>query len=140
MRLPALLFIALGACTAVSANELVVKVTGIRSAEGQIGCALFSSERGFPSQADGAQTIWLPADPAGVQCVFDRVPPGTYAASVIHDLNGNRKTDTNLLGAPTEDWGVSNNVRPFMRAPRFDEAAVRIPDAKTNAITIQLAR
>lgn len=48
---------------------------------------------------------------------------GTYAIALTHDLNGNRRTDTDFLGRPTEDWGVSRGARPLLRAPRFDEAA-----------------
>jgi uncharacterized protein (DUF2141 family) len=32
----------------------------------------------------------------------------------------NRKLDTNFLGIPAEQWGASNQVRPNLRAPRFD--------------------
>ena len=48
---------------------------------------------------------------------------------LIQDLNGNRRADTNFVGMPTEPWGVSNGVRPTMRAPRFDEAAFVVGDA-----------
>ena len=54
------------------------------------------------------------------------VPTGTYAVAVSHDLNGNRQTDTNLIGLPIEAWGVSNSFRPLMRAPHFDEAAFQV--------------
>ncbi len=43
-----------------------------------------------------------------------------------HDLNGNLKKDRNFVGMPKEAWSVSNNVHPSMRAPRFEDAAVRI--------------
>jgi uncharacterized protein (DUF2141 family) len=38
---------------------------------------------------------------------------------VAHDLNGNHKTGTNWVGLPLEPWGVTNNVRPILRAPKF---------------------
>jgi uncharacterized protein (DUF2141 family) len=70
-----------------------------------------------------------------VACRFSDVPEGTYAASIGHDLNGNRRVDTNFVGLPTEPWGVSNNARPALRAPRFDEASFKV-SAETMELVI----
>jgi uncharacterized protein (DUF2141 family) len=113
------------------AGDLAVEVSGIRSDKGRIGCALFAAEAGFPMDAAAARVDWQPARSSGVTCRFAGLPPGSYALAVSHDLNGNGKTDTNFLGMPTEDWGVSNNVRPSMRAPRFREAAFQIGEGTT---------
>lgn len=135
--LPAMLLLV---ATGAGAAELRVAVTGARSAAGQIGCALYPGERGFPMDAASAVQLWQPADPNGVMCRFEGLRPGSYAVAVSHDLNANRRTDTNLLGIPTEDWGVSNNVRPTLRAPRFEEAAVQVTDGAPVAIEIRLGR
>ncbi len=45
---------------------------------------------------------------------------------MYQDLNGNGKLDTNLFGVPKEPWGTSANVRPRMRAPRFEEGALNV--------------
>ena len=113
------------------AGELIVKVNGIKDGKGEIGCALFGSETGFPMDGSKAKTKWQKAKPEGVECRFEGVSAGKYAVSVSHDLNGNRKTDTNFLGIPKEDWGVSNNVRPKLRAPRFEEAAFEVQAGET---------
>ena len=85
----------------------------------------------------------LPA-PAGeilcVTCRFTSIEPGQYAVAVMHDLNGNHRTDTKMFGIPTEDWGVSNNSRPRLRAPNFDEAAFSVAEGKTVAIEIKVGR
>jgi uncharacterized protein (DUF2141 family) len=122
------------------ANELVVQVTGIKSATGEIGCALHADAAGFLSSGGGLQGRWVKADPKGVTCRFSGLPAGTYAVAVLHDLNGNRKTDTNLVGIPTEEWGVSNNVRPAMRAPTFDEARVVLSAGKPLTVGVRLSR
>lgn len=122
----------------LSAGEIVVKITGISESSGQIGCALFKSADGFPMNNAVAQQLWQPANLGGVTCRFADVPDGSYAASVSHDLNGNRKVDTNFLGIPTEAWGVSNNTRPLMRAPRFDEALFKMKEGKDLTIEIRV--
>ncbi len=113
------------------ASEIVVAVHGVASDIGEIGCALFSEPKGFPLNTSSATMQWYPAHRSGVTCRFTGLNPGMYAVAVSQDLNGNHRTDTNWLGIPTEPWGVSNNVRPTLRAPRFGEAAVQLlADAK----------
>lgn len=111
-----------------AAAEIVVRVSGVTAANGEIGCALFERETGFPMDNTSARAHWQAAAAEGVTCRFADVVPGRYAVSVVHDLNGNRRVDTNLIGLPTEAWGVSNGVRPTLRAPRFDEAAFVVKD------------
>jgi uncharacterized protein (DUF2141 family) len=111
----------------VQAAGLEVRVSGLAEPTGRVGCALFSGPAGFPLDNRAARQLWVPADPKGVICRFDEVPAGSHAISVGHDVNGNEKVDTNFVGMPTEQWGVSNNVRPRLRAPRFDEAAFKMP-------------
>ena len=86
--------------------------------------------------ASKAVQKWIPANTDGVSCDFENVLPGTYAVAVSHDLNGNKKTDTNFIGIPTEDWGVSRGKRPAFRAPTFEEAKFNFESASTIRITI----
>ena len=111
--------------TPAAARDLGVLVSGFQKAEGEIACLLFQQEKGFPVQADQAFTrVNYPAVEGMLTCTFPDVAPGRYAVSVIHDENGNAKVDTSLLGFSKEPWGVTNNVRPERRAPRFSEAAI----------------
>jgi uncharacterized protein (DUF2141 family) len=105
----------------LNAGDLVVNVTGIKTSDGKIGATLFQDSEAFPMKEGSAQ-MWTEANEQGVQFRFTGVEPGTYAVSVSHDLNDNLKVDTNFLGIPKESWGVSNNVRPRLRAPKFKEA------------------
>ncbi len=133
-----------GACAlplAARAADVVVRITGLSEPLGQVGCSLFAGPAGFPMDSAGARQIWQAADAKGVTCRYTDVPEGTYAVSIGHDLNGNRRVDTNFIGMPTEQWGVSNNARPSLRAPRFDEARFKVAaDAKDVFIDIQVAR
>ncbi|MFN7191683.1 MAG: DUF2141 domain-containing protein, partial [Rhodospirillales bacterium] len=94
----------------------------------------------FPLGKADTPMPWAQADPAGMVCRFTDLRPGTYAVSVSHDLNGNRKTDTNFLGIPREDWGVSNNVRPTLRAPTFDEAKIDVQAERVTIVEVRLGR
>jgi uncharacterized protein (DUF2141 family) len=126
---------------AASASELVVRVTGVTAPPGRIGCSLFAGPAGFPMDTAGTRVVWHPADPKRVTCRFADVPEGDCAVAIVHDTNGNRRVDTNLVGLPTEQWGVSRNVRHSLRAPRFDEASIKLAGgAAPTVIDIEVAR
>ena len=115
------------ASPALSARDVGVLVSGIEEPTGEIVCHLYSGQRGFP-QKDGdiVQTVRYPATSELITCTFPGVEPGRYAVSVTHDRNGNGKFDTNFMGGAKEPWGVSNNIRPDNRAPRFSEASIHV--------------
>jgi uncharacterized protein (DUF2141 family) len=123
------------------AADVVVRITGLSEPLGKVGCSLFAGPAGFPMDNAGARQVWQAADAKGVTCRYTDVPEGTYAVAIGHDLNGNKRVDTNFIGMPTEQWGVSNNARPSLRAPRFDEAQFRVTaDAKEVVIDIKVAK
>ena len=131
MRTAATFLIASLLAAPAAANDLRVLVSGIQKAEGEIACLLFQEEKGFPTQAERAfNRVNYPAVEGMLTCTFPDVPPGRYAVSVIHDANGNAKVDTTFLGFSKEPWGVSNNVRPARRAPKFSEAAIWVSASK----------
>jgi uncharacterized protein (DUF2141 family) len=112
-------------CAPALAGDLVVSVAGVVFGDGRVGCALHDRAETFPA-GSALRTLWRRAEPGGVICRFVDLPSGRYAVSVFHDANGNGRLDTNLIGIPTEAWGVTNNVRPAMRGPTFGEAQVEV--------------
>lgn len=127
-------------CLSAQSEELTVKVTGIKKNKGEVVCALFKTADGFPIDLSKPQTIWLAADSDEVTCKFTDITIGNYAVSVAHDENTNKKVDTNFVGMPTEAWGVSNNIRPLMRAPRWNEAQFTLATDEKKNINIQLEK
>ena len=124
------------------AADLTVEVVGVTSAEGSLGCVLFSRSAAeqFPLGQEAATRVRNPAKPGTMQCVFRDLPAGDYAVSAAHDLNDNGQTDRNFVGLPTEPWAVSNNVRPTLRAPRFAEAAFTLAATDIRRIELRLQR
>lgn len=126
--------------TVTQAADVAVRVAvaGPKAATGRVGCSLFAAQKGFPLDVSGAQTQWHPASGSEVVCRFSGVTDGTYAVAVLQDLNGNNQADTNVFGAPTEPWGVSNNIRHRLRAPKFDEAAFRVADGRDVQLEVRV--
>ena len=106
------------------AADLRVLVSGVAEAEGKILCLLFERERGFPDNLERAAVVVdYPAAVPMLTCTFPDTKPGRYAVAVLHDRNGNGEFDNDFEGSG-EAWGVTNNVRPVERAPKFVEAVI----------------
>ena len=125
---------------------LTVRFTGLRGRKGVLRVVLVDKPEAWMSKKtppltrrdialkDLDDTTAL--DPFVV--TFDALAPGTYALSAYHDANGNNRLDTNFLGIPTERTGASNNPRPAMRAPRFNEAKFDLAADEKKTLTINL--
>ena len=109
-------------------STLRIKLDHLRNGNGQVGCALFASERGFPKEEQQAsQRKLCPISNNQGQCTFEPIAPGTYAVVCFHDENGNGQLDTGFLGIPTEGVAASNNARGFMGPPKWEDARFRMP-------------
>jgi uncharacterized protein (DUF2141 family) len=121
------------------AADLTVKIESELS-DGNIGCALFTNGKGFPMDGSGAIQKFSQNTPTGTEFVFSNLKSGKYAVSVMNDQNGNRILDKNLLGIPKEEWGVSNDVRPTLRAPKFEEALFEIDEKNDLTLKIRIQK
>ena len=106
-------------------GDVRVRIVGIEQASGTVNVALFASEVAYETDDRiGAQMV--AARVTGVEVVFAKLPPGSYALSIFHDVNGNQELDTNLVGMPTEPYGFSQNARGSFGPPSFSDMAFEI--------------
>jgi uncharacterized protein (DUF2141 family) len=102
---------------------LTVRILALRSSEGQVGCMLYSSAKGFPTDPSAAaQKRWCPIKDRTSACSFNPIPAGTYAVGCFHDENGNGKLDTGILGIPKEGTVASNYAKATFGPPSFEKA------------------
>ena len=143
---PFLMFLLLGS-TAVRAEEadyatLKVRVEGIQSEKkGEVGVALFASKKGFPTHIEHSyEPAWISVT-KGMQAtdhVFEGLPAGEYAVSVVHDENGNRKLERSTLGFPEEGVGFSNGQKVKLSAPDFKDCKFALSEGQSEKILIHL--
>jgi uncharacterized protein (DUF2141 family) len=114
-----------------SAARLIVTISGLHSAQGNVFVGLYASPAKFlqGNQADAQRRVRASTGPITV--VFDNLPPGTYAIGAFHDENGNDHLDTNFLGLPEEGYALSNGVRAVMAKPTFQQAAFTVGNQDT---------
>lgn len=107
-------------------SSLEVTVKNIKGTKGTIRIGLFDKEDEFLKNAIKGKVV--NANGSEVKVIFDDLPSGDYAVSVIHDENGNEKLDSNGIGIPKEGFAFSNNAMGAFGPPSFEKAKVKIGD------------
>ena len=108
--------------SAQTTYTLTVVVEGVNEKDGNIGMLVFNSDKGWPDDRKAAfRDIAVPAKPGTTNTIeVPNLPAGQYAVAVIHDVNKNHKLDKNMLGVPTEQWGMTTNPSHGLKAPSYD--------------------
>ncbi|KAA9339908.1 DUF2141 domain-containing protein [Hymenobacter busanensis] len=78
---------------------------------------------------DGQSKLVLPVN----------LEPGEWAVAITQDVNNNDKLDKNMVGIPTEPYGFSNNFRPRLAAPDFDDCKFTV-EGPGKVVTINLVK
>jgi uncharacterized protein (DUF2141 family) len=121
------------AAAAQGTSTLTVKIKGIRNTKGKIAVVLYGDGKGFPldpSSAAAAKQVDIDPQTLTATVVFEKLPPGVYAATVLHDENLVGKMEFDSEGTPLEGYGISNNPDSSEGPPTFDESKfnVNLPD------------
>lgn len=117
--------------------QLVVTVTGVPSAGGDVLLGVWDAEGEFLSDRSRRAGMVLPARTGSIRFVLDELPRGRYAISVLHDKDRNGKMTKSFLGWPVEAYGFSNNARGLFSAPDFSDCAFELQEATELTITLK---
>lgn len=118
-----------------TAADLTVTISGVKNSNGSVAAALFNSEADFRKTPFSAFRIKASGGP--VSFTIHNLPPGKYAMTAYHDENDNGKLDTDLVGAPSEGYGVSNDAREVAAPPQFSKASFDVGD-QNKSITVNI--
>ena len=119
----------------LDAASLEVSVTGVTDEAGRIWVGVYASAEDWEAGREAASG-WI--ETGGAPLRLEGLNPGTLAVQVFHDVNANGDFDRNMLGAPRERYGFSNDPRPRFRSASFSEAAFTLAPGEAAAITIAL--
>lgn len=115
---------------------LVVTVEGIREHRGTMVIGLYNSETGRGSGktiAGARQNV----DSASIEVTFTDLAEGEYAINLFHDINADRKMDTNMFGIPTEPYAFSNNAKGNFGPAKWADAKFTVgAGVTTHVITM----
>ena len=111
----------LGAAAPRETEPVTVVVSSLASPTSTVKLFFYNTRAGFLKSGrwafsravkpEGKLSFSLPVE----------LPAGEWAVAITQDVNNNGKIDKNLLGIPTEPYAFSNNIRPTIAAPDFNE-------------------
>lgn len=94
-------------------------------AGGHVRVTVYDGEAAFLETAAARREATVNDDGVALVTLED-LKPGDYAFVAYYDENGDGKLNRNALGKPKEPFIFSNDVRPKLRKPTFDETKVSI--------------
>jgi uncharacterized protein (DUF2141 family) len=104
----------------LKAYAVRVEINNINSDSGKVYFALYDSENNFNIK-NPLKNVKSDIKEGSVQVTFEGLKPKAYAVVCYHDANLNGKIDFQENGIPTEDYGLTNNVK-IVGSPQFDDA------------------
>jgi len=106
-------------------NCIMITMTGLRNAQGMVRMGLYDNPARWPQPGGAAMNCVAPIVGNQASCGFEPVRPGLdFAVAGSHDENNNGRFDQNVLGLPLEGYAFTNDARPMLAAPSFDECKV----------------
>lgn len=116
--------------------DLKIVVTNISKIQGNIELGIFNSQKSFLEIGKQYKSMTKQVTNNTVIFTFLGVAKDNYAVSVFHDRNSDKICNLNFIGMPTEPYGFSQNYKPKLRKPTFDDCKF---NAQTNvSINIKL--
>ncbi|PQJ82486.1 DUF2141 domain-containing protein [Polaribacter glomeratus] len=113
--------------------DLTIEVKGIKENKGKIFIAIYDSEENFLKKEIGVIADVKDKKATGI---LKGLKKGSYAVSLFHDENNNKKMDTKIFGIPKEPYGFSNDATGFMGPPKFQDAKFNLDSNKTITINV----
>ncbi|MCT4600631.1 MAG: DUF2141 domain-containing protein [Marinifilaceae bacterium] len=108
----------------IEKKSITIKVTNIKNDKGILMVAIYSSKKDFLKKPYLKAIGKIKNKKSTI--IFKDIEPGTYAISIIHDINSNKKLDFNFLGIPKEPTAASNNAKGTFGPPAFKDAKFKI--------------
>ncbi|TGE26444.1 DUF2141 domain-containing protein [Hymenobacter metallicola] len=125
------------ATTATSPVHVVV--TDLPSTKATVKLYFYNVKENFLKR--GSYTLLKYVKPGGnkqITLPLD-LPHGEWAVALTQDMNNNDLVDKNFMGIPTEPYAFSNNVRPKLAPPAFDECKFVVNGA-AKVVTISMKK
>jgi uncharacterized protein (DUF2141 family) len=117
---------------------LTIEITNIRFNRGWIRIGLYNHPDQFPALPSKTYDFMKTSLKEGMmEIILDDILPGTYAISLLDDVNGNDRMDYKLLKIPGEGFGFSNNIKPKLKHPSYDHCSFSIPEGPSR-ISIEM--
>ena len=120
--------------TAKDLHTITLHINDLQSAKGDVHIIIYNDPSTFLHKEQALRRIVLPAQKGQLTTSITDLPPGTYAISLFHDEDSSGDLTRNFFRMPAEGTGLSNDARPHMGPPRYEDASFEL----NNDATVQI--
>ena len=117
-------------------GEINIVIPNLKVMKGKIQIGLYNTKESFPKIGKEYKTFRVKVEDATFNYTIKNLPPGEYAIALYHDENSDGVCNSNFFGVPTESYGFSNNIKPFLSAPSFQETKFSLVKARVLSIRL----
>lgn len=117
-------------------GNLKVTIPNIEVVQGTIQIGLYNNADNFPKEEMEYKLVIVKVDAKEVSYTFQNLPQGEYAVALFHDENKDDICNRNFFGIPKEGYGFSNNIKPIISAPSFNETKFELNESKLVTIAL----
>ena len=134
---PALAKLAEKATPALIASPLVLVIKNLKSTSAPVVVGLYGVKNKFPDPKGQMKIYKFKPHGKELTAKIRNLKYGQYALAIYQDVNSSGKIDKNFIGIPTEGYAFSNNYKPTIKAPNFDDCKFDY-NAKSNTVTMTM--
>lgn len=116
--------------------ELTLKIQNIQKLQGEIVIGVFNTDKDFLKSGVAIRNYKISVDNATESLTIKDLPVGDYAISLYHDENSDGECNRNFIGIPKEPYAFSNNFKPRMSAPKFEDCKFSLRNDQTLEIKL----
>ena len=114
---------------------LTIEVDVTKYNKGSIYVALYNSKDTYMEKS--YKSIGEKVNDHKVRLTFENIEKGSYAFSLFHDVNDNKKIDKNFFGIPKEPYLFSNNLKGRFGPPKFEKAKFHLDENQTINVSVK---
>lgn len=119
-------------------TAFTLKITNVKNATATIHIGFYKKENDFPTQQKHAFAKEIvPSNTGEITVSWNDVPEGEYALAIYQDIDTNAKMKTNMFGYPKEPFAFTQNFKPKMSKPKFDQCKINF-NSQNNTFTVKL--
>lgn len=123
----------------LSAQNIEVQITGIRSSKGQIQLKVYKDDHGFQNDIHFKVYKISKAEAKNGLLIFKlTLSPGVYGLALLDDENADGEMNYNFIGFPKEGFGFSNFYLTAMAKPKFEAFQFKVAPGVAQKVNMKI--